>query len=297
MCLAKFEITCACKQGATPVPYSAEISRAQPTAVLFIVDQSSSMNDLMQSGKTKAQHVADALNRTLQNLIIRCTRAGGVRDYFDVGVLGYGGSGVTNGFTGALGVGTLHPLSSIYASPLRIDERKLREDDGAGGIVERSLKFPVWFEAKAAGGTPMTAALNRAKEELHAWCDSHPGNYPPTILHFTDGEATDGDPSIAAQEIRDFLFTSDGAALLYNLHVSTGNGDAEIFPADSTSLADRFAQQLFEMSSLLTDGQVELARRRYSQIGSGARGFIYNADAVHVIDFFDIGTRPATSPQ
>jgi hypothetical protein len=51
--------------------YVAEIKRGQPTAILMVVDQSSSMNDLMHSGKTKAQHVADALNRTLQNLVIR----------------------------------------------------------------------------------------------------------------------------------------------------------------------------------------------------------------------------------
>jgi len=201
--------------------YKAEIRRGQPTAILMVVDQSSSMNELMHSGKTKAQHVADALNRTLQNLVIRCTGPDGVRDYFDVGVLGYGRDGVVNGFSGALAQGILHPLSSIYSSPLRVDERTVREDDRAGGILERSVKIPVWFDAKASGRTPMTEALQRAKEELQAWCDAHPASYPPTVLHFTDGESTDGDPSAVAAEIQLNLFTSDGPALLYNLHVNT----------------------------------------------------------------------------
>ena len=48
--------------------YTAEISRSQPTAFLFLVDQSGSMDDKMASGRSKAQFVADVLNRTLMEL-------------------------------------------------------------------------------------------------------------------------------------------------------------------------------------------------------------------------------------
>ena len=51
--------------------YTAEISRSNPTALLFLVDQSGSMDDKMSTGRSKAQQVADVLNRTLANLIIR----------------------------------------------------------------------------------------------------------------------------------------------------------------------------------------------------------------------------------
>jgi hypothetical protein len=63
------------------MPYSAEISRSNPTALLFLIDQSGSMCDLMASGRSKAQFVADALNRTLVNLITRCTKSDGTRNY------------------------------------------------------------------------------------------------------------------------------------------------------------------------------------------------------------------------
>jgi len=179
---------------------------------------------------------------------------------------------------------------------LRVDERTVHEDDGAGGILERKRRYPVWFEAKASGSAPMTAALRRAKEELQAWCDAHPASYPPTVLHFTDGESTDGDPSAVAAEIRVSLFTSKGPAQLYNLHVSTGIGDAEVFPSSADGLDSPFARQLFAMSSLLTDWQIGLARLRYPDIGEGARGFIVNDDAVQVIDFFDVGTGGPLSP-
>ena len=82
--------------------YTAEISRTNPSAFLFIIDQSGSMDERMETEQTKAQFVADVLNKTLYQLVIRCTRADGVRNYFEVGVIAYGDS-VRSGFSGALG--------------------------------------------------------------------------------------------------------------------------------------------------------------------------------------------------
>ena len=56
------------------MPYEAEISRVNPTCFLFLVDQSGSMAEPFggESGKTKAQGVADAINRLFQTLVSRC---------------------------------------------------------------------------------------------------------------------------------------------------------------------------------------------------------------------------------
>ncbi|MBN6742335.1 hypothetical protein JKG47_17795 [Acidithiobacillus sp. MC6.1] len=151
--------------------YIAEISRSNPTVFLFLVDQSGSMGDRMSSGRSKAEQVADVLNRTIATLITRCTKSEGTRDYFNIGVIGYSENGAYNGFQGALGTSVLNPISAIEASPLRIEERKRKIDDGAGGIVEQSIKFPVWFEQHANGGTPMCQAITKAAEDLVAWCD------------------------------------------------------------------------------------------------------------------------------
>ena len=80
--------------------YTAEISGTSPSAFLFIIDQSGSMDERMETEQTKAQFVADVLNKTLYQLVIRCTRADGVRNYFEVGVIAYGDS-VRSGFSGA----------------------------------------------------------------------------------------------------------------------------------------------------------------------------------------------------
>src|SRR5262249_10341779 len=74
------------------MPYTAEISRLNPTLFVFLVDRSTSMAKPFggQPGKSKAEGVADAINRLLQNLVLKCARADGVRDYFHVAVIGYG---------------------------------------------------------------------------------------------------------------------------------------------------------------------------------------------------------------
>lgn len=270
--------------------YEAQISRGNPTAFLFLVDQSGSMSDKMSSGKSKAEFVADALNRTLMNLVTRCTKAEGVRDYFDVGVLGYGGSGVGNGFSGALGSSVLNPISALEQNPVRVEDRKKKMDDGAGGILETSVKFPVWFEPKASGGTPMREALTRAAEELVAWCDAHPDCYPPTVLHVTDGESTDGDPEEIATHLTQ-IRTNDGEVLILNIHVSSLGADAIRFPSSASGLPDDYAKLLFRMSSQLPEHLIRFAQEKGHTVGIESRGFMFNAEAAEIVDFFDIGTR------
>lgn len=273
------------------MPYQAPIQRTDPTAILFLVDQSGSMGDKMAaSEKAKAQFVADVLNRTLFELVTRCTRAEGVRDYFEVGVVGYGAQGAQNGLQGALGARILNPISAIEANPLRVETRKRKTDDGAGGIVEQSVKFPVWFEPMANGGTPMCDAIRKAGEELAAWCDAHPNSYPPTVLHITDGESTDGDPEPLADALRQFS-TGDGNVLLLNLHVSAVAGHPISFPAADAGLPDQYAKTLFRMSSQLPEHLVKYAAEKGHKMSSESRGYMFNAEASEIADFFDIGTR------
>jgi hypothetical protein len=277
--------------GVSVMPYSAEISRDNRTAFLFVIDQSGSMDERPEGGRMKSEFVADVLNKTLYTLVTNCSKADGIRNYFDVGVIGYSGGGVANGLGGALAAGALHPIATVADAPLRVEERTRSVDDGAGGVVEQKTKFPVWFEPRNEGGTPMRAALTRAAEMMAEWCDAHPNSYPPTILHVTDGEATDGNPEDVAEALHQ-LHTADGQALLFNLHVTANGGHEAIFPAGGDGLADEYAQMLFRMSSPLPPHLIKPAGEKGYSISSGARGFIFNADPKLIVDFFDIGTRP-----
>ena len=271
--------------------YSAEISRDNPTCILFVVDQSGSMDERMVTGKAKAEFVADVLNKTIQTLIISCTKAEGVRNYFDVGVIGYSGSQATAGLGGTLSGSVINPISALAVAPLRVEDRTRIEDDGAGGVFERSVKFPVWFVPTSSGGTPMCAALTKTAESLAAWCDARPNSYPPTILHVTDGASTDGDPENIAAALKQ-ISTADGECLLFNIHVSTERGDSIRFPASETGLPDSYAKLLFRMSSILPLHVVRLAVDKGYNVAEMARGFMFNADPKDIVNFFDIGTRP-----
>jgi hypothetical protein len=288
--LAAIQINTSLTVKGPKMSYTAEISRSNPTAFLFLVDQSGSMDDKMSSGRSKAQQVADVLNRTLATLITRCTKSEGTRNYFEIGVIAYGGNSVGNGFQGALGASILHPISAIESSPLKIEERQKKVDDGAGGIISQSIKFPVWFEPQASGGTPMCQAITLAAEELVAWCDAHPNSYPPTVLHITDGESTDGDPEQFASQLRQ-IQTNDGPVLMFNLHVSTSGADPIEFPSSESGLPDAYAKLLFRMSSLLPEHLIRFAQEKGFKVGMESRGFMFNADAIQIVDFFDIGTR------
>src|SRR5947209_14733564 len=153
------------------MPYTAEISRSNPSCFLFLIDQSGSMDDAFGAGESnrkKADGVADAINRLLQNLVIKCAKSEGVRDYYEVGVIGYG-SNAGPAFGGSLAGKDLVPISEIADNPARVEERTKKVDDGAGGLVDQTVKFPVWFDPQSKGGTPMVAALSRARDILSGW--------------------------------------------------------------------------------------------------------------------------------
>ncbi len=274
--------------------YTAEISRTNPSCFLFLIDRSGSMEDAFGTGstqRTKADGVADAINRLLQNLVIKCAKSEGVRDYYHAGVIGYGSS-VDLAFSGALSGRELVPISEIADHPARIEERTKKVDDGAGGLVDETVKFPVWFDASARGGTPMCAALKRAATILEGWMADHPDCFPPIVINITDGESTDGDPTEAAESIR-HIESSDGPVLLFNVHISSHAGTPIEFPDSDLHLPDDYAKLLFRTSSMLPRYMQSAANQEGYEVSDGARGFVFNADMVSVIRFLDIGTRPS----
>lgn len=103
--------------------YKAEISRATPTAIMMVMDQPTSMSQRLKSGRSKAAFLADVRNKTLYTLIISCSKSDGVRDNFDVGVVGYGGKDVSNGFRGELDGDALHAVSRLAQAPSRVESR------------------------------------------------------------------------------------------------------------------------------------------------------------------------------
>ena len=276
-----------------PAPYTATITRDNPTCFLFLVDQSGSMQDPFGGEeKHKDRGVADAINRLLQDLTIRCKRSDGVRDYFEVGLLGYGGA-VGSAFTGALAGRELVPISDIDKNPARVDERTEPVRDEIGGHVESKRRVPIWLDPVARGGTPMCQALGLVEGIIKRWIAQHPDSYPPTVMHITDGEFTDGDPLEAARALME-LATSNGNVLLFNCHLSSTEppeGGSEIlFCGPDKELPDDYARKLFEMSSVLPEPIREEAGREGFKVTAKSRGYAFNASLKHFVKWLDIGS-------
>ncbi len=244
-----------------------------------------------ESKRMKSEGVSDAINKLLQNLVIKCARDTGVYDYFHAAVIGYGNS-VGSAWVGTLAGRDLVPISEIGNSPARIEERGKKVDDGAGGLVEQKIKFPVWFDPVANGGTPMCKAMDHAKSILTSWISNHPNGYPPLVINITDGESTDGDPSSVSETLKG-METSDGNALLFNLHLSSSSGSPISFPDSEASLPDQYSKLLFQMSSIVPPHMRVQASAEGFPVTEASRGYIFNADLVSLVQFLDIGTRPS----
>src|SRR5260370_11512098 len=167
-----------------------------PGCIIFLLDQSGSMlaqfgAGVGNRGERKCDMVAAVLNGFLQELILINTIVGPegtteVRPRADIAVVGYGGSGVASALGGILAYQPFVCLPELQADPVKVEQFEVKEVDPRTGMeVQRTIDVPIWVRPKADGGTPMCAALQRAKELASQWAASHPDNYPPVVINVT----------------------------------------------------------------------------------------------------------------
>ncbi len=239
----------------------------------------------------KADFVADVVNRTIHDLVIRCTRTEEIRDYYYLSVIGYGGT-VGPAFGGSLVGRTAIPISEVAGMPARLEDRTKKVSDNAGGVVDTKIRFPIWMDPVSNGATPMCQAFGIVRDLLDQWVLEHKNGFPPTILHLTDGESTDGDPSQVGQEILS-RSANDDAVVFFNCHASSRHSLKIEYPSNDSQLPDEFSKTLFNLSSPLPEAFQRVAGELGIKTEVGARGFVFNGDPVSVAQFFEIGTRPA----
>ena len=282
------------------MPYSADISRTNPGCFLFLIDQSGSMTQALggQPGMRKMDQASETLNRTLDAISQRCSQGMDIRDYFHIGAIGYKTDQNGRSKVQSLLLGTTVDQPFLLISQVvdiaEVEEREIRESDGAGGLVEVTRRFPIWLRPDAEYGTPMCEALDLAAGALREWVAEHPTSYPPIVINISDGMATDGDPEAFAATIKS-LETSDGNALVFNAHLSDVAAMPVQFPALEAGLPDEHAEKLFRMSSVLPESNRSLAVTLDLSIDEDARGFVFNANLEALVQFLDIGTRGVTN--
>lgn len=241
--------------------YSARITREHRTAFVLLTDRSGSMAEEVLFGRvrvTKADAVAQIINLLVDELVNRCRREEGVRDYFDIAVLEYSGEGVKPLLPGT---GDFIVPSELVRMPVETRTRHILRRLPDGSEISSALERKEWIKPKASGNTPMGAALAEAERLVRRWC-AKPANrysFPPVVINVTDGEASDAcyrELCDCADRIKS-TGTQDGNTIFINIHLAKrDSGEAvEIsFPCSPDELpCHPYARLLWDMSSRMPE--------------------------------------------
>jgi hypothetical protein len=265
--------------------YKQAITRHNPTAAVFLIDQSGSMRDRWSNGEPKSSVVTSYLNDALYELVLTCTRQDGVRPYVDVAIIGYGGDEQT-------GVRSLLPGTSIKKPFLPVSEIVDLATFSEGGDTGVESDQPKWVSPVASGGTPMNRAFSVVEIAVKQWITGNENSFPPIVFNITDGESTDGDPTESAMKLTQ-LATRDGNTLLFNAHISAQNSSSIVYPEQLDASFDRLARTMFQISSHVPHSIRATATELGIRMEPAARGFLYNASASDVLGMLNVGS-PAT---
>lgn len=280
--------------------YNQEITRSHRTAFVLLLDRSASMQQHIRFGNMtapKSQIVAYTANALITELLDRCRRTDGIRNYYDIAVIGYCGDKVesllcTEGFSSIKELSTKEPPTSAI-----VFEQEL--EDGTKLLTRHSQQN--WIEPLANGTTPMYEALHKALGLVEKWCGQpqNQDSFPPIVINITDGEPTDcGD-----NDLRDVCSlikrtsTTDGNTLLLNIHICSDNSLLSvIFPTqEEVTLLNPKARLLADCSSMMPS---VLNSTIHDLKGTGATppfvGMGYNASVVELLSMINIGSRSIT---
>lgn len=279
--------------------YTQSITRTHRTAFVLLIDTSGSMaEEIRFHGRTasKAEAVATIANELLFELLARAHRNEGLRDYYDIAVLGYGGSDEVRSLLGDRQK-LFFSIRELAECSVELHKTaiELRQPDGS--IALRELCVPAWVTPHAEGQTPMLEALRVARDLIEEWT-REPANchsFPPIVFNITDGEATDGFPEElqrVSDEIRN-LATADGKVLLINIHIAPDSAERTLFfPCREEQLhPNRYAALLYDCSSEMPSCFDEAIRAIKGPAALPPfRGVSFNASAAELVAMLDIGT-------
>lgn len=279
--------------------YTAQITRNTPTAFIFLVDHSVSMErktTLFGEEMTMAEAAARIVNRQINELVLRCIKSNEVRHYYDIAVIGYGHeaySGWSGNLEGRDFVSPAELLANPYKKIITREEKRTRK-----GVAVKEVEKVQWMEARHDGcWTHLHKAFGQTQKLLDQWMEKHHDQdcYPPTIINVTDGAfngASQEDVIQQANELKS-MFTNDGNVILFNIHFTASKSAEEVVcPIEISELGgNSYAEALFAMSSLLPERyNADISRCLNDGRAGRHKAMGVNADATTLVKLMDIGT-------
>lgn len=256
------------------------ISSTHPCLIVFLIDQSRSMQEVFEQGESRAQFVTKTVNNLIYEAALRCIGSNGdLQNRFEFSVIGYGDSNnVQSKWEGNLKGKWIIKIKTLFNNPLEIVN-----------------DFPIWIKPHHNGSTPMTRAFENAKRLCKDWINfsNHKDCHPPIIINITDGEANDwgDDYSLLFDQVDDIkkLNTNYGPVLVFNIHISNVNDNSIYFP-DRISIDGSLAKVMYDISSKLENNMLRIAQQKGYDVNENSKGYIFNGNASDLINFLNIGT-------
>lgn len=283
--------------------YSQEITRKHRAAFVIVLDRSKSMQELIRFGKltmTKAEALAYIANSLITELIDRCRRTDGLRNYYDIAVIGYCNNQVERLLDkrGFIAIDELERHGQQYC----VNAHEQQLPDGSWAMIEHSSTE--WIAPKAEGNTPMYEAMLHTRDLVAEWCSLEPNreSFHPVVIHITDGEASDCEP----KELIDICgeikrqATTDGNVLLLNIHIAANSHlPAVVFPMpDEVPSVGHYASTLAECSSIMPEVFNDaISRLKGIAATPPFIGMGYNASIIELLSIINIGSRSVNNMQ
>ncbi|MBK8807205.1 MAG: VWA domain-containing protein [Bacteroidales bacterium] len=263
---------------------SKQWSSATPGYIIFLVDQSGSMNEPYPEKGNKANFTSMVINRTINELINVNMAGDKVKDRVFISIIGYGNPSINE---------IRSDYISKYAeSPIRIETGKQKVSDGNGGLIEMDVQNPIWLEPTASQLTPMGSALEFAKKLVEGWMSKKPDNPAPVIINISDGLPYPDDEEQKSLKVSKEIMAlscSDGTPIIFNAHLGDSNSKC-ICPESIGELPDDQAKFLFEISSKVPDTYIDAAQKQALAVKANSKGFVSNADPETFIKFINFGS-------
>ena len=288
--------------------YENNFTRANPGLIVFLIDQSKSMEDPWSGGKTLAEQTALSINRCISEMAIRFTSGTEIKDEANIIMIGYGGTEKSMEAE-LLRSGSIATLCSDDTIPVQHLKQKI--SDGAGGILEIDVDLKEFISPKAVWGTPMASAFQLASALVNEWVSrsketvDDEGNTitrddsldpVPLVINISDGEPTDNEADVRsyAREIME-IACHDGKPLIFNIHLSANGGQEVCMPMNDNALPsnDKMSKLLFDISSSLPESMVQAAKESgFPNAEAGSKTFMSNVTEVEkFVMFLNFGTK------
>lgn len=279
--------------------YQRSITRMSRSAIIIAIDGSISMQEwtmLFNTRMRKMEAAALIANFAIDELVMRTTRAGDIRDYYDIAVFRYLDDGIepiiASEEEGLVHINTLHERTPQPVCYNIIQD----EEDGSQNTIPITLHE--WVTPQAYGMAPMYEALVHIKDLITKWCNDsfNQRSFPPIVINITDGCCSDAESAELidiANEIQK-VGTKEGATLLVNIHLANEIDSTEniLFPPVCDLFSDDpDCQMLYDMSSVLPTEMEHIIK---DMVGCSDMGpykcFARNASICEILTATDIGT-------